>query len=198
MPKFICFLYTETNGLHQTKEDVAKKSLYAFARLVAINYIIGYREDKKFIEVKKVRKILNPDCINFSDDAVKFHGITRAKAIKKGENNVDIMTTLKNDLKNVHVIVSHNLPFHIKTLQVECFRTCTYINFNDFILIDTISFVHKLEYPRLKILSKSVLNKKFSKKSAKFNLVIIKKIFLKLYDEYEKEVEDENKHMFDC
>ena len=84
MPKKICFLYTETNGLHQLNEDVTKKNIFSFARLVCLNYIIGYRKDGKFIEEKKVREILTPKCIHFEKDAIKFHGISQDKAKENG------------------------------------------------------------------------------------------------------------------
>ena len=45
MHKRICFLYTETTGLHQSNYPVSKKKLYTFARMVSINYIIGYLKD---------------------------------------------------------------------------------------------------------------------------------------------------------
>ena len=193
MSKIICFIYTETNGLHKTNSNVSKKNIYAFAKLVALNYMIGLRENNKFKQIKKVRKIIKPKCINFSQEAINYHGISRKKAEQKGEDIIDVMNTFKQDLSNVQVIISHNLPFHIRTLQVECFKTCTYINFNDYILIDTINFYHDFEYPRLRILAKNLLNKDFSKKSPKFNLAIIKKVFLKLYSNYEKKIENEKK-----
>ena len=36
MSKRLCFVYTETNGLHQSKnsDEVNKKKLYCYARLV--------------------------------------------------------------------------------------------------------------------------------------------------------------------
>ena len=49
----ICVIYTETNGLHSTNENVIKKNLYAFARLVVLNYEIGYKEGNKYISTKK-------------------------------------------------------------------------------------------------------------------------------------------------
>jgi hypothetical protein len=40
--KKICFMYTDTNGLHELNEDVSKKNLFGFARLVSLNYEIEY------------------------------------------------------------------------------------------------------------------------------------------------------------
>ena len=43
MPKNICFVYVETNGLHKTDENISKKNMFKFARPVCLNYIIGYK-----------------------------------------------------------------------------------------------------------------------------------------------------------
>jgi hypothetical protein len=45
MYKRLCFIYTETTGLHQTNKDVSKKELFNYARMVTLNYIIGYFKD---------------------------------------------------------------------------------------------------------------------------------------------------------
>ena len=188
MPKLICFLYTQTNGLHNSNDFVTKKNMFEFARPVSLHYIIGYRTGNEFTETKKEKLIFKPDCLTISKESAKIHKITLEKANKKGTSPQDIMNTLKKDLKNVSVIVSHNLSFHIKTLQVECFRNCVNIDFSNYILIDTINFHHNLEYPKLKDLAKNILKKDYSDKKQSYNLVLIKKCFLKLYDQYEKSI----------
>lgn len=188
MPKNICIIYTETNGLHQLDEPVTKKNIFGFARLVCLNYIIGYRKDGKFKELKKVREILTPKCINFEEDAVNFHGITQKKAEEKGIDSKIIIKNLADDLKNVQVIVSHNLPFHLRALHVECFRTSTYINFNNYILIDTISFYHDFGFLNLLKLANKIFDKSFSKKKPKDYTKVIRKIFIELYNRYEKKI----------
>jgi DNA polymerase III epsilon subunit-like protein len=193
MPKNICFLYTETNGLHQLNEGVTKKNIFGFARLVCLNYIIGYKKDNKIVELKKVRHILEPKCINFEDDAIKYHKITMEKAKKEGIDSKIIMKEFEEDLRNVHVIVSHNLPFHIRAIQCECFRTCTYINFENFILIDTISFNHTLGFLKLKELAEQIINKNINKKKPKKYSGIIKDIFLQLYLKLENKVNEKPK-----
>ena len=86
----------------------------------------------------------------------------------------------------------HFLPFHIRALQCECYKTCTYINFENFILIDTINFNHNLGPLKLKDLAKKVLNKDQSKKKPKNYNSIIKKIFLQLYINLENKVNKKN------
>ena len=188
MPKLVCFLYTQTNGLHNSNDFVSKKNLFEFARPVSLNYIIGYREGKDFVETKKEKFIFKPDCLNISEESEKLHGISISTAKEKGIDPEEIMNTFKKDIKNVSVLVSHNLPFHIKALQVECFRNCVSIDFSNYILIDTINFHHNLEYPKLKELSNHLLKKDYSEKKQSYNLVLIKKCFLKLYSQYEKSI----------
>tara|TARA_B100000524_G_scaffold347862_2_gene250747 strand:+ start:2818 stop:3408 length:591 start_codon:yes stop_codon:yes gene_type:complete len=188
MPKLICFIYTQTNGLHGCNDFVTKKNLFEFARPVSLSYIIGYRQGKDFVETKKEKFIFKPDCLTISEESFKIHNINLDKAEKKGTEPEVIMSTLKKDLKNVSVIVSHNLTFHIKSLQVECFRNCVNIDFGNHILIDTINFYHNYEFPKLKDLALKILKKDYSDKKQSYNLTLIKKCFLKLYDEYEKSI----------
>ena len=98
MKNLVGFIYCETNGLHKTvpkKLDDGRvvntvppvkpnfKNMFKFARLIVLNYLIGYYEDGKFIETKKERLILTPKSINFDVDAMKYHGITTKKANEK-------------------------------------------------------------------------------------------------------------------
>ena len=187
MPKLICFLTTQTNGLHESNNFVSKKHLFEFARPVSIQYVIGYRKDKQFIETKKEKFIFKPDCIVISKEAEKIHGISYDKAHSKGTESEFIIQKLKNDLKNVSVIISHSLSFHIKAIQVECYRTNISIDFSKYILIDTMNFYHKLEYPKLKDLAKHVLQKNYDDKKQNYNITLIKKCFIELYNQYEIE-----------
>lgn len=188
MPRLVCFLYTQTNGLHNSNEAVSKKNMFEFARPVSLSYIIGYRQGKEFNETKKEKFIFKPDCLHISEESEAIHGISLEKAEEKGTAPEEIMNTLKKDLKNVSVIVSHNLPFHLKSLQVECFRNCVYLDFKNYILIDTINFNHSLEYPKLKELANKLLKKDYTDKKPDYNVTIVKKCFLKLYDKYEKSI----------
>ena len=98
------------------------------------------------------------------------------------------MEKFANDFKYINILVSHNVEFHIKALQVELMRSCVYYDFGKLNIIDIMSFNHNLLYTKLKILSEKFLNKTYEKKSPKYNLVIIRKIFFFLYKEYEKKL----------
>ena len=83
--KCICFVYTETTGLHKDmKEDVSKKKLFLYARLVVLNYEIGYIENGEYVQEKQVRSIVKPRSMVITEDSVQFHGITNDHALKEG------------------------------------------------------------------------------------------------------------------
>ena len=203
MKNLVGFIYCETNGLHKTvpkKLDDGRvvntvppvkpnfKNMFKFARLIVLNYSIGYYEDGKFIETKKERLILTPKSINFDANAMKFHGVTVKKAMKRGVDPVEAMKKFANDFRYVNFIVTHNADFHIKAIQCELMRSCVHFYFSNKKIIDIISFNHDLKFPSLKSLSLEVLGNSYEDKSAKYNLTIIRKIFIELYKRYEKSI----------
>lgn len=195
MSNKLCFIYTDMNGIHTSDEDVSSKNLYNYARVIAIHYSIGIF-DKMYKEEKNVSVILKPDTINFDsntlvttkDSGNMKHNITRETAIHKGiDNNIAILQ-LKEDLKNVDIIISHDLSYHIRALQVECFRTATTIDFGKYILIDTLSFNGIISNNTSNIACNSItdLIKKLKLKNTKNIHIIeqIKMVFFKLYENY--------------
>jgi len=183
--KKICFIYCDINGIHSLNETVSKKNLYGYARLVALYYTIGFYVDSKFDKLIEKKFILYPDTINFTDETNSIHNITINDAIKKGIKNNIVISELKEDLKDVEVIISHDLPFHIKAIQVECFRTATSIEFNKMTLIDTISFGHEYSLPKLIELGKNLkVTKTKNYTTISTNLNLVMKIFFILYKKY--------------
>lgn len=197
MTRRICYLYTETTGLHDLDENVSKKNLFGFARLVALNYEIGYIESSEtkslspasnnYNVIKSVRQIIKPRCMFIPDTSIKIHGITNEIAKSEGIEIETVLNDFLTELKsnNVTVIVSHNITFHLRTLQAEYIRYNLSFNFSNYIIIDTISFYHKLYFPKLKDLYEQLYNKKTKSKT---NLELMKLCFNKLYDDYEKSV----------
>jgi DNA polymerase III epsilon subunit-like protein len=183
MPK-ICFLYTDTNGLHKTNDYVSTKNLYKFARLIAIHYMIGdYNGTFKSSMNKNL--ILKPKTIYFDKVAQSFHKITMEDAESKGIENNKAITELKNDLADVKIIIGHSLPFHIKAIQSECFRTAIEINFGKYILIDMSSFGHSYDYPKFAdMLVKYNINKKL------LQIEQYRDLFFILYNNYVKSIKN--------
>ncbi len=178
----ICFLYTDTNGLHKCSYNPSSKNLYKYARLIAMHYIIGEYTDK-FTQTLKKTIILKPKTINFDPTAQKFHKITYEMAMEKGIDNIKAMNELKADLANVKILIGHSLAFHIKSLQSECFRTAVNINFGSFINIDMMSFGNttKNSFPKLSdLVTKYKINNSLSQ------IEQYRELFFILYKEYEK------------
>jgi DNA polymerase III epsilon subunit-like protein len=188
MNKTLCIIHTETNGLHQINNDVSKKILYSFARLVKLDYIIGHMDNNNFVIDKKVEQIIKPRCCNISKEITEIHGISQSLAEQKGTDPLEVLTTFKNDIKKVDFIISHNVDFHLKTLIAEATRYNLNIDYNKYIIIDTFSFYHKYDYIRLVELAK-----KFKIKKTNIPTVeLIKDVFFALYSEYSKEIKSKN------
>jgi hypothetical protein len=182
MEKKICIIYTETTGLHQTTKDVTKKELFNFARLVVLNYEIGYVQDKHFIQEKKVRMIVKPRNMVIPKDTEQFHGITQEYAIENGTDPMEIINIFKSDIKKVNVIVSHNIDFHLKTILAEAVRYNIFVDISKYIIIDTINFYH--DYGFLKLEDLATRLKINHEEYDKLDLIII--VFFKLYKKYQK------------
>lgn len=176
----VCIINTSTNGLHTAYGIVSKKNLYGIGRLIMVEYLIGHYIDGKFVQEKKEKFILTPDTINYHPDAQKIHKITMDKAYKKGRSNVYVMNKLSDDLKNVSIIIGHNLKFHLKALQAECFRSCVRIFFNNYTLVDTGTYNLEDKY-----ISYEDLKNKYNIESNS-KLRVLKKAFYKLYQEFNK------------
>lgn len=186
MHKKLCFVYTETTGLHKTNHNVIKKELFKYARMVTINYIIGYFKDiKEFICEKKVRTIVQPRCMVIPKDTEKFHNITQEMAMKEGTDPDIIIKTFKKDIEKIDIIVSHNVDFHLKTILSEAVRYNINLDMSKYIIIDTINFtpntMQAQEYIKLKDLAARLkIKEDYS------NVELIQEVFIKLYKKFEK------------
>lgn len=185
MNKKICFLYTETNGLHQTNDDITKKNLFCFARLVVLNYEIGVVINNEYVQEKKVKYIIKPRCMIIPDETIEFHGITQEKAIKKGIDPEEALNLFKTDLKGVDILVSHSIDFHLKTILAEALKYNISFDFHKILIIDTISFYHSFGFIKLKDLAQKLKIKDIPENN-KNNVEIIRNIFFKLYSKFLK------------
>jgi len=184
MTKKICFIHTETTGLHELMNDkVYKKNLFGFARMVSFSWIIATKEDGI---IKKEQFIIKPRCLHIPEDCVKFHGISQEIALDKGTEIEDVLVKFTTDLNGVDIISSHGLEFHLKTVQAELVRYNRAIDFNKFLLIDTNSFNHNISPSTLINISEVYLKKKIKDKKDIIN--IISELFFKLYNDYETQI----------
>jgi DNA polymerase III epsilon subunit-like protein len=189
MPNKICFLYTETTGLHQENKDVEKKKLYLYARLVRLNYEIGYIDNtlQEFVIEKDEKIIVKPRSMYIPKETTQFHGLTQEIANKEGSEIETILLNLKDDLKNVSIIVSHNIDFHLRTLISEFIRYNISIDFSNYVIIDTISFFHDYGFIKLKDLATKLKIKEIGSDNNS-NKELIRQVFFKLYKKFKKSI----------
>jgi len=188
MSKRLCFVYTETNGLHHSTGDVNKKKLYSYARLVTLNYEIGTFKNNQFHLEKKIRQIVKPRCMVIPEETVEYHGITQEYANANGVDPEQVIATFKTDIKNVDIMISHNVDFHFKTILAEALKYNIGIDFGNYVIIDTIGFYHSYGFLKLKELAMK-LHLKDIKESNDSNVELIKNVFFKLYGKYEKSLD---------
>jgi len=197
--KRIAFIYTDTTGLHKKMEysTVDAKNLHTWARLVGLYYQLGYRdsETKEIVIEEKKKFIIIPEDYRIPIESTAVHMIDNKKANKKGIELSDVLDELKTDLRDVDVVVSHNIIFHLRTIQAECLRKKIYIDFKRHHLIDTMDFHHNLDYPKLEELYCQLTKKDKSsiKSSRSFKVTLLKKVFEELYNRHEIQVLNKKK-----
>ena len=188
MSKKLCFIHTETTGLHEINNyKVYKKNLFGFARMVSFSWIIATRKEKDNFEIiKKEKFIIKPRCMNIPDDCVKYHGISQKIGLTKGTDIEVVLEKFTKDLVDVKVISSHGLDFHLRTLQAELVRYNKPVDFNKYLLLDTNSFEHGVTPSTLINISKVYLKKPLDDKGIVIDVIC--ELFFKLYNDYETKI----------
>ena len=195
MTKLITFISIETDGLHLDKptDMIIKKNLYKYAHLVKLVYHQGTYKNGKIKTINKKSFLVKPEHFFFPPELTKINQLTQTKLDKKGDDLEEVMNKFISDLKKSKVIVGHNIPFIMKTLIGSLFRAGINHTFDKYKIVDIINFNHKIEKPNLKNLSLEILGNTYADKSRNFQIVLIKRIFSKLYSNLEKEVEELSK-----
>lgn len=210
MEKKICFLYINTTNtlfddnsviLNETLDvnlsnDISKKKLYCFVRLIQLNYEIGYYDDNyKFITLKKNQKIVKPHCLAISNELLLHCNISENNLLTNSYSIDLIINEFKDDLNSyaVEILIGHNMTFNLKTLLAETIRYNLLLDLSKYIIIDIMNFNHNYEHTKLldlfikirKLKNTDLLNTLDKNKD---KLYMIKKIFIKLYLQYKKNV----------
>ena len=157
MAKRICFIQTDTNGLHRS-EEVSKKYLYNFSRMVRLNYDIGTIKKGVYKSEIKKNKIIKPHCFIITKETSDIHNITQSIAEEKGEDCYAVLQELKADLKKVDIIVTFYAKFHLNTILAEGCRYNVMIDMTKFCIIDLKTFNHNYDSIKLKTLYKHIIN----------------------------------------
>ena len=187
MTKLITFITTETDGLHLDKpfDKIIKKNLYKYAHLVKLTYHQGTYSNGKIKTLLKKSFLIKPEHFIFPPELTKINQLTHEKLEKKGEDLEKVMLEFIDDLKMSQVIVGHNIPFIMKTIYASLFRAGINHTFDKYNIIDIIDFNHEIKKPNLQNLAKELLENSYEDKSRNFQIVLIKKIFAKLYNNLE-------------
>ena len=114
----ILFFDTETTGLPRNWKAPATE-LYNWPRMVQLAYE-HYTTDGKRLNGKDY--IIKPDGFTIPLEASKLHGITTEKAIKEGENLIEVLKEFTAVAVNSSFIVAHNMAFDEKVLGAELIR----------------------------------------------------------------------------
>jgi DNA polymerase III epsilon subunit-like protein len=119
--KYIMILDTETNGLPKMRgfNNYYPPWIFKYydtARLIELAYIIYNKNGDK---IKEVSNLVTP--IGFNIRNSEIHGITEEMAFQ-GKNIKEVFEEFKNDLKDVEILVAHNISFDINILLSEFYR----------------------------------------------------------------------------
>ena len=111
---------TETTGLPKTK-ILNPDTLNEWPNVVQFSYIIY---DVSCNEIVNWRDniIKVPESIIISEDSVKIHGITNEISANAGIPIEDALNNFFHCLKDIELIVGHNISFDINMVKVELLR----------------------------------------------------------------------------
>jgi len=111
---------TETTGLPKSK-FISPDTLNLWPYIVQFSFVIYDTEENDIVEtsdtIVKVK-----EGINITAESTQFHGITNEISQEKGVNVETILKIFFNNLKNVDMLIGHNISFDINMVKVELLR----------------------------------------------------------------------------
>lgn len=183
--KNILFIKIESNGLPKTKENVITKDILdKYPNLISLYYKIGkINKDTNKVDISvQSYHIIKPD-FELNKYAQKVHELS-AEELSKGEDIKDVLNKMNKDLNdnNVKIIIGHNVLFDLNLTKAEILRNNLNIDLEKYELVDTISYNHAYEFPKLEALYENLYGRKFRKSHKRKSLInIIIKCFEHLY-----------------
>jgi DNA polymerase III epsilon subunit-like protein len=111
---------TETTGLPKSK-IMNPDTLNLWPHTVQFSYVIYDTNLNDIVESSdKIVKLKNG--ITIPEDSIKIHGITNEISQKNGTNIESIINEFFSHLRNVDLLVGHNVSFDINMIKVELLR----------------------------------------------------------------------------
>jgi hypothetical protein len=182
MEKYICFIHSETASLHETLEDVTKKNLYYFSRMLSFSYEIGIYKNNKYIKNTSIFNLVDPKWIILSEYyKKKYENIS--------ENIYDIETILENfkkNIKNINILIGYDIDYHLKTLFAEALRYNISLDFSCCLIIDIKTFNNSYQTNNIDELYQKLITKKDSDNNLDNDIDKIRYCFNKLYNKFKK------------
>ena len=124
---------TETTGL-PLRKNASIKEVDNWPRLVQI----AWQVHDAFGNLKsRGNKIVKPEGYTIPFNAQKVHGISTERALFEGDSLNSVLDAFTQDLKNVKVLVGHNIDFDNKIVGAEFYRRNSQNLLTDFPTIDT-------------------------------------------------------------
>jgi DNA polymerase III epsilon subunit-like protein len=111
---------TETTGLPKSK-ILNPDTLNLWPYTVQFSYVI-YDTNLNDIVVSSDKIVKLKDGITMPEDSIKIHGITTEISQKNGINIETIINEFFNHLRDVDLLVGHNISFDINMIKVELLR----------------------------------------------------------------------------
>ena len=124
---------TETTGL-PLRRNAPIEEVDNWPRLVQI----AWQVHDAFGNLKSQgNKIIKPEGYTIPFNAQKIHGITTERALLEGDSLKSVLDLFARELKNIQVLVGHNIDFDNKIVGAEFFRCNSQNLLADFPSIDT-------------------------------------------------------------
>jgi DNA polymerase III epsilon subunit-like protein len=111
---------TETTGLPKSK-IMNPDTLNLWPYTVQFSYVI-YDTNLNDIVVSSDKIVKLKDGITIPEDSIKIHGITNEISQKNGINIETIINEFFSHLRDVDLLVGHNISFDINMIKVELLR----------------------------------------------------------------------------
>lgn len=189
----LLFIDVETTGLPRSfKSNPIETSLWPFIVQIAWT-ITDYNSSNRLVEKSY---IIKPKSFVIPDDAIAIHKITNELANKNGVDIILVLEELRLVLRDIDVLVAHNIEFDIKVLKAEFYRNkinafnldyplqfCTMKVFTDYCAIPHSSGLGNYKWPRLDEFYKKVWKEEMKvKHNAIADVDAIIRCFYKLKD----------------
>jgi DNA polymerase-3 subunit epsilon len=111
---------TETTGLPKTR-IIGQDTLNSWPHIVQFSFIV-FDTNKNEIIIEKDFIIKMIDGIEISQDSSNIHGITNEISREKGTSIEDVLCRFFYYLREVDLLVGHNISFDINMVNVELLR----------------------------------------------------------------------------